>query len=133
MLLVHPAHAHLCPGLEELLPRLGVELALVVYPATGPFKPQALLGIYSVLSLGTDAKQREEMTVSLRSSLDQVAVEAPTLNVRGLLLRGERLGDKKPENPRFGRLDYLAAPAGGPFWFHDFPELLSILLEELAG
>lgn len=133
MLLVHPAHAHLCPGLEELLPRLGTEMALVVYPATGPLKVQALLCIYSVLSLGTDSKQREEMAVSLQSCLDQVANDTPLLKVRGLLLRGEHVGDWKPETPRYGRLDYLAAPAGGPFWFHDFPELLSILLEELAG
>ena len=133
MLLVHPAHAHLCPGLEQLLPRLGVELGLVVYPATGPLKPQSLLCIFSVLSLGTDTEQKDQMAVSLQSTLDQVAHEAPALNVRGLLLRGEWLGDKKPENPRCGRVDYLAAPAGGPFWFHDFPDLLNILLEELAG
>ena len=133
MFLVHPAHAHLCPGLEELLPRLGVELALVVYPATGPLKPEALLCIFSVLSLGTDTKQRDEMAVSLQSSLDQVAHEAPSLKVSGLLLRGEWLDDTRPKNPRYGRLDYLAAPAGGPFWFHDFPDLLNILLEELAG
>lgn len=133
MFLVHPAHAHLCPGLEELLPRLGVELALVVYPATGPLNPEALLCIFSVLSLGTDTKQRDEMAVSLQSSLDQVAHEAPSLNVRGLLLRGEWLDDPRRKNPRYGRVDYLAAPAGGPFWFHDFPDLLNILLEELAG
>ena len=133
MLVVHPAHAHLCPGLEELLPRLGAELALVVYPAIGPLKPEALLCIFSVLSLGTDAKQRVGMADSLRSSLDQVAREAPSLNVRGLLLRGEWPGDKKPENPRYGLVDYLTAPAGGPFWFHDFPDLLTVLLEELAG
>jgi hypothetical protein len=133
MFLVHPAHVHLCPGLEELLPRLGVELALVVYPATGPLKPEALLCIFSVLSLGTDTKQRDEMAVSLQSSLDQVAHEAPSLKVRGLLLRGEWLDDTRPKNPRYGRLDYLAAQAGGPFWFHDFPDLLNILLEELAG
>ena len=136
MLLVHPAHAHLCPGLEELLPRLGVELALVVYPATGPSKPEALLCIFSVLSLGTDAKQRNAMVVSLRSSLDQVAEQTPGLNVRALLLRGEWQRDKRPENPRYGRVDYLAAPAGSSFWFDledGFPYLLTILLEELAG
>lgn len=133
MLLVHPAHAHLCPGLKELLPRLAVELALVVYPATGPLKPSALLCIFSVFSLATDTKQRDEMATSLRASLDQVAREAPSLNVRGLLLRGEWLSDKKPENPRYGRVDYLTAPAGGPFWFRDFPDLLNILLEELGG
>jgi hypothetical protein len=132
MFLVHPAHAHLCPGLEELLPRLGAELALVVYPASGPLKPDALLCVFSVLSLGTDTKNRDEMAVSLRSSLDQVAHEAPSLNVRGLLLRGESLGDSKTTNPRYGRVDYLAAPAGGPFWFHEFPDLLNILLEELV-
>ena len=48
-------------------------------------------------------------------------------------MRGEWVGTKRPENPRFGCVDYLAAPAGGPFWFHDFPDLLNILLEELAG
>ena len=135
MLLVHPAHAHLCPGLEEILPRLGVELALVVYPAAGSSKPEAILCIYSVLSLGTDAKQRDAMIVSLRSSLDQVAEQKPGLNVRALLLRGEWQRDKQPENPRYGRVDYLAAPAGSPFWFDledGFPYLLRILLEELA-
>jgi hypothetical protein len=85
------------------------------------------------LSLGTDAKQREEMVLSLQSSLDQVASEMPSLDVRGLLLRGEWLEDKQPLNPRYGRLDYLAAPAGGPFWFQGFPDLLNVLLEELAG
>ncbi len=133
MFVVHPAHAHLCPGLEELLPRLGAELALAVYPATGALKPEALLCIYTTLSLRTSTKQRDEMAVSLKSSLDQVAHETPSVNVRGLLLRGEWMADKRPENPRYGRVDYLAAPAGGPFWFHDFPELLTILLEELAG
>jgi Domain of unknown function (DUF2357) len=132
MLLVHPAHAHLCPGLEELLPRLGTELALVVYSATGPMKPKSLLCIYSVLSLGTNARQKDEMAFSLQRSLDQVAREAPGLNVHGLLMRGEWVGSKRPENPRYGCLDYLAAPAGGPFWFREFPELLNILLEELA-
>lgn len=136
MLLVHPAHAHLCPGLEEFLPRLGVELALVVYPATGPWKPEALLCIFSVLSLETDARLRDAMVVSLRSSLDQLAEQTPGLNVRALLLRGEWQRDKRPENPRYGRVDYLAAPAGSPFWFDvedGFPYLLTILLEELAG
>jgi hypothetical protein len=136
MLLVHPAHAHLCPGLEELLPRLGVELALVVYPANEPSKPEAILCIFSVLSLGTDAKQRDAMVVSLRSSLDQLAEQTPGLNVRALLLRGEWQRNKRPENPRHGRVDYLAAPAGSPFWFDledGFPSLLTILLEELAG
>lgn len=136
MFLVHPAHAHLCPGLEELLPRLGVELALVVYPADGSLRPEALLCIYSVLSLQTDAKQRQSMAVSLQSTLDQVALQNPELNVRGLLLRGEWLSENKPENPRYGRMDYLAAPAGGSFWFDledGFPCLLTILLEELAG
>jgi hypothetical protein len=76
------------------------------------------------------------MAVSLQSCLDQVAHEAPSLNVRGLLLRGEWMADKRPENPRYGRVDYLAAPAGGPFWFDEkdgFPYLLTIMLEELAG
>lgn len=136
MFLVHPAHAHICPGLEEILPRLGVELALVVYPAEGPLRPEGLLCIYSVLSLQTDLKQREEMALSLQSTLDQVALQTPGLNVRGLLLRGEWRGESKPVNPRYGRVDYLAAPAGGPFWFDSergFPGLLAILLEELAG
>jgi len=136
MLLVHPAHAHLCPGLEELLPRLGVELALVVYPAAGSLKPEALLCFFSVLSLGTDAKQRDAMAVSLRSSLDQAAKQTPGLNVRALLLRGEWQRDKRPENPRYGRVDYWAAPAGSHFWFDledGFPYLLTKLLEELVG
>jgi len=58
------------------------------------------------------------------------------LNVRGLLLRGEWQHDKQPENPRYGRVDYLAASAGDKFWFdlkNGFPYLLRILLEELAG
>ena len=74
------------------------------------------------------------MVVSLRSSLDQLAEQTPGLNVRALLLRGEWQGDKRPENPRYGRVDYLAAPAGSPFWFDledGFPYLLTILLEEL--
>jgi hypothetical protein len=99
-------------------------------------KPEALLCIFSVLSLATDAKQRDAMAVSLRSSLDQVAEQTPGLNVRALLLRGEWQRDKRPENPRYGRVDYLAAPAGSPFWFDledGFPYLLTILLEELAG
>ena len=132
MFLVHPAHAHLCPGLEELLPRLGAELALVVYPADGSLRPIALLCIYSVLSLQTDGKQRRAMAVSLQSTLDQVALRTPGLNVRGLLLRGEWLSENKPENARYGRVDYLAAPAGGKFWFHEFSDRLAILLEELA-
>ena len=132
MFLVHPAHAHLCPGLDAFLPRLGMELALVVYPTEGSMRPEALLCIYSVLSLKTDAKQRVGMAVSLQSTLDLVAQQVPGLNVRGLLLRGERLGENKPENTRYGRVDYLAAPAGGKFWFHDFPGLLAILLEDLA-
>jgi hypothetical protein len=133
MLLVHPAHAHLCPGLEELLPRLGVELALAVYPATGPLKVQALLCIYCVLSLRTDAKQREQMAVSLESALNLVAQLNPGLKVRGLLLRGQWLDDKGQEKAQHGRLDYLAAPAGGQFWLHDFPKRLAELLEELAA
>ena len=132
MFLVHPEHVHLCPGLEELLPRLGAELALVVYPADGSLRPVALLCIYSVLSLQTDAKQREAMAVSLQSTLDQVAQQSPGLNVRGLMLRGEWLSENQPENPRYGRVDYLAAPAGGEFWFREFSGLLAILLEELA-
>jgi hypothetical protein len=119
--------------LEELLPRLGTELALVVYSASEPLRPQALLCIYSVLSLGTDSKQRDEMVYSLQASLDQVAYESPFLDVRGLLLRGECLDNKEPMKPRHGRLDYLAAPAGGPFWFQAFPVLLGVLLEELTG
>lgn len=132
MFLVHPTHAHLCPGLEELLPRLGAELALVVYPADGSLRPMAILCIYSVLSLQTTAPQREAMPASLQSTLEQVAQQNPGLNLRGLLLRGEWQGGHKPENPRYGRVDYLSAPAGGEFWFHDFPDLLAILLEELA-
>jgi hypothetical protein len=132
MLLVHPAHAHLCPGLEELLPRLGTELAMVVYPATGPLKPRSLLCIFSVLSLGTDSGQRNAMGVSLESSLKQVRNRAPGLKVRGLLMRGEWVGSKQSESSRYGSVDYLIAPAGGPFWFHEFPNLLNILLEELA-
>ena len=139
MFLVHPAHAHLCPGLEALLPRLGVELALVIYPATGPLKPEAILCIYSVLSLRTDAKQRDEMAMSLRSCLDQVAEQNPGLNVRGLLLRGDWNREASSQSQRLGRLDYLiasvitAAPSRPPFWFSEFPEMLAVVLEELAG
>jgi len=126
---------HLCPGLEELLPRLGVEFALVVYPSDGSLRPKALLCIYSVLSLQTDAKQREAMAISLQSTLDQVAKQTPGLNLRGLLLRGEWMADKRRENPRYGRVDYLAEPAGSSFWFDSekgFPYFLAILLKELA-
>jgi hypothetical protein len=132
MFLVHPAHAHLCPGLEGFLPRVGAELALVVYPADGSMRPISLLCIYSILSLQTDTKQRTAMASSLQATLDQVAQQNPGLNVRGLLLRGEWLTENKTENPRYGRVDYLAAPAGGAFWFHEFSDLLAILLEELA-
>ena len=132
MFLVHPEHAHLCPGLETILPRLGAELALVIYPADGSLRPEALLCIYSVLSLQTEAKQREAMVLSLESTLAQVAQQTPGLNVRGLLLRGKWLGEDKTESPRFGRVDYLAAPAGGAFWFQEFPDLLAVLLEELT-
>ena len=135
MFVVHPAHAHLCPGLEELLPRLGAELSLVVYPLDEQhsLRPQALLCIYSVLSLRTDATQREAMATSLSASFDLVAQQNPGLNIRGLLLRGDWLGDQPPQSPRFGRLDYLVAPAGGRFWFHEFSVHLAVLLEELVG
>ena len=73
------------------------------------------------------------MAVSLRSSLDLLARENPAMNVRGLLLRGDWSDDRPPETPRFGRLDCLVASAGGRFWFHEFSELLAVLLEELAG
>ena len=76
------------------------------------------------------------MALSLQSTLDQVAQQTPGLNVRGLLLRGDWLADQRTENPRYGRVDYLSAPAGGAFWFDSdqgFPFLLAILLEELAG
>ncbi len=132
--LVHPAHAHLCPGVEELLPRMGADLALAIYPGGNePQRPKALLGIYSVLSLQTDKTQRDAMAISLNSCLDRVAQQNPELNVRGLLLRGEWAGDRPSEKPRLGRLDYLAEPAGGPYWFSEFPELLKVLLEELAA
>jgi hypothetical protein len=124
LIIVHPTHAHLCPGLEEILPRLGAELAIVIYPAEGPWRPKSLLCLYSVLSLQTESSQRAAMIASLHATL-------PELTVRGLLLRGECQGEAKPDNPRFGRLDYLAASAGSKFWFHEFPDLLTILLEEL--
>jgi hypothetical protein len=85
------------------------------------------------MSLQADAKERNAMALSLQRSLDHVAQEVSGLQVRGLLLRGERLGDKAPENARYGRVDYLAAPAGRPYWFQEFPDLLAIVLEELAG
>lgn len=132
MLLVHPDHAHLCPGLEQLLPRLGAELALVVYPATGPLRAKSLLCIFSILSLGTDARQKSEMAASLQKSLEEVVRNTPGLRLHGLLMRGELIGTKRHENPRYGCVDYLAAPAGGPFWFREFPDLFNILLEELA-
>ena len=131
MLLVHPAHAHLCPGLEDVLPRLGAELALVVYPVEGPLRPEALLCIYSALSLQTTLSQREVMAESLQATLDQVSIQTPGLKIRGLLLRGERLGIINPQSARYGRVDYLTAPADGPFWFYEFPDLLTVLLEEL--
>jgi len=132
--LVHPSRAHLCPGMEELLPRMGAELAFALYPGGNePQRPCALLCIYSVLSLQTDKTLREAMATSLNSSLDHVAEQNPGLKVRGLLLRGESTGESKAEKPRLGRLDYLAGPAGGPYWFSEFPDLLTVLLEELAG
>ena len=133
LFVVHPAHAHLCPNLEETLPRLGAELALVVYPPENePQRPRALLCIYSVLSLRTSAQEREAMKASLRSTLDNVARQNPGLHVRGLLLRGESNGEHPAECPRIGLLDALNAPAGGPFWFDLFPVKLVELLEELV-
>jgi len=133
MFVVHPAHAHLCPGLEELLPRLGAELSLVVYPeGNWPQPPRALLSIYSVLSLETSEKERGALVVSLRSTLDRVAQEHPDIDVRGVLLRGEWNVGEAREPLRIGRLDCFAATAGGPFWFDLFPVRLAELLEELA-
>ena len=133
MFLVHPEHAHLCPGLEELLPRLGAELYLVVYSShTNPLQPTALLSIYSVLTLQTEKHQREAAANSLSNTLDVVARENPAMNIRGLLLRGDSIKDGPPQTPRYGQLDCLTAPAGGRFWFHEFPDLLSVILEEIA-
>jgi hypothetical protein len=133
MFVVHPAHAYLCPGLEELLPRLGAELSLVVYPdGNWPQPPRALLSVHSVLSLETSEKEREALVISLKSTLDRVAQVHPGINVRGVLLRGEWNSDEAREPLRIGRLDYLAAAAGEPFWFDLFPVRLAKLLEELA-
>lgn len=134
MFVVHPAHAHLCPGLNDLLPRLGADFALAVYPSGNEhFCPRALLCIYSVLSLQTNAEQRHAMVTSLQTTLENVSLQNPGLNVRALLLRGEWPGDRPSHSVQRGRLDYLVAPAGAPFWFEEFPEMLAVLLEEIAG
>jgi len=146
MFVVHPAHSHLCPGLTEVLPRLGAELALVVYPMSEcPVKPIALLCIFSVLSLQTSEQQKEEMVSSLELALESVADQQPHLNVHGLLLRGEWPGSCQPHGARRRLLDYYAAPVATPrgesktdvgpkpFWFFEFPDLLAVLLEEIAG
>ena len=133
MFLIHPEHSHLCPALEELLPRLGADLTLVVYPPDEEAtRPKALLSIYSIMSLQTDMQQREGVAVNLSVALDQLAKDNPTINIHGLLLRGDWAKDSLPKTPRLGRLDCLTAPAGGRFWFHEFPQLLSVLLEEIA-
>jgi hypothetical protein len=72
------------------------------------------------------------MTASLQATLEQASRDNPGIQLKGLLLRGESFGEPAAVTTRHGSLDYLAAPAGGSFWFHEFPDLLSILLEELA-
>jgi hypothetical protein len=134
MFVVHPAHAHLCPGLSELLPRLGADLALVIYPTGAEhLSPRAVLCIYSVLSLQTNTEQRQAMVTSLHDTLENVSQQCSGLTVRALLLRGEWPGDRPSYSVQQGRLDYLVAPAGAPFWFEDFPEMLAVLLGEIAG
>jgi len=134
VLLIHQGDAHLCPGLEDILPRFGAELALAFYPPSGALiRPRALLCIYSVLSLKTSLTQRDAMLSSLQSTLDHVSDQNPGMNIHGLLLRGEWPGGRPPISSTHGRFDYLSAPAGGPFWFQEFPELLAVLLREVAG
>jgi len=134
MFVVHPSHGHLTPGLEGLIPRLGPDLALAIYtPDNGSLILSGLLCIYSVLSLRTTHAQRQTMASSLESSMDLVAEQNPKLNVRALLLRGEGIAEQPTDPPKSGRLDYLSAPAGGPYWFQEFPDLLSVLLEEMVS
>lgn len=134
MFVVHPSHGHLAPGLEGLIPRLAPDLALAIYtPNLGSLVPSDLLCIYSVLSLRTNHVQRQTMVSSLESSMNFVAEQNPRLNVRALLLRGDGMAEQPTDSSRSGRLDYLSAPAGGPYWFQEFPDLLSVLLEEMVS
>jgi hypothetical protein len=138
LFVVHPAHAHLCPGLERALPRLGMDLALVVYgPNDGSGdKPIGLLSLHTVMSLQSTAGERRTMEESLSRSLDRFSEETGGINVTGLLLRADQaLEDQEGEMPKIGRLYSWTAPPGGAWWFDDegFTFWLEMLLEELAS
>ncbi len=132
---IHGADAHLCPGLHLTLPRIGADLAIACFdPKRGYREPVGLLTIHSVLSLNTTRETRETVVDSLATALDVVAHTHPGIaRVNGILLRGEYMPEMKSESRHVRRLDYLSAGAGGDYWFKDFPELVSVLLEELRG
>ena len=131
--IVHGAHAHLCPGLQTTLPRLGADLVIACFaPKRAGETPTGLLTIHSLLSLDTTSETRDAAVESLAATLDVVAkLHSEIRHVKGLLLRGEYLSEAKPFSRQKGRLDYLSAPAGGAYWFTEFRDNLSVLLEEL--
>jgi len=131
--IVHGAHAHLCPGLHTTLPRLGADLVIACFaPKRAGETPTGLLTIHSLLSLDTTSETRDAAVESLAATLDVVAkLHSEIRHVKGLLLRGEYLSEAKPFSRQKGRLDYLSAPAGGAYWFTEFRDNLSVLLEEL--
>ena len=131
--IIHGAHAHLCPGLQTTLPRLGADLVIACFaPKRAGQSPIGLLTIHSILSLETTPETRDTAVESLAATLDFVAKLHPEVtNIKGLLLRGESFTEAKPFSRKKGRLDYLSAPVGGEYWFTEFPENVSVLLEEL--
>jgi hypothetical protein len=131
--IIHGAHAHLCPGLQTTLPRLGADLVIACFaPKRAGQTPTGLLTIHSILSLETTPETRNTAVESLAATLDVVAkLHSEISHVKGLLLRGEYLFEAKPFSRQKGRLDYLSAPAGGGYWFTEFPVNVSVLLEEL--
>jgi Domain of unknown function (DUF2357) len=131
--IVHGAHAHLCPGLQTTLPRLGADLVIACFaPKRAGETPTGLLTIHSLLSLDTTSETRDAAVESLAATLDVVAkLHSEIRHVKGLLLRGESLSEAKPLSRQKGRLDYLSAPVGCGYWFTEFPTEVSKLLEKL--
>lgn len=131
--IIHGAHAHLVPGLQTTLPRLGADLVIACFaPKRAGQTPTGLLTIHTVLSLETTPETRNAAVESLAATLDAVAKLHPDIpHINGLLLRGDYLSEAKPVSGQKGRVDYLSAPAGGGYWFTEFPENVSVLLEEL--
>jgi hypothetical protein len=131
--IIHGAHAHLCPGLQTTLPRLGADLVIACFaPKRAGQTPTGLLTIHSILSLETTPETRNAAVESLAATLDAVAkLHSEVPHVKGLLLRGDYLTEAKTFSRQKGRLDYLSAPAGGGYWFTEFRENVSVLLEEL--